>query len=880
MSQKEHSRVFIRGGVFGTLELLRALSNWRQLYLQAWMLPPLLTRGSPQVREGGLMVEYLTGVAGETALHWSSPRMSLTQAKDRDRAYSQGKQQGKEREQSVPTCAGDADLWSVEPEGRIYLEVAIKVTKNRRQSLDIARDVFAEEVVHTIHGLTVHSRWIALEVSAESCIDNVQSEGSSGHRDPMERLTVYPQAKGSTGQTVEAGMPLWASQAFMTSLRARGEAVAEFAVLVGQEVDDGSYGAIGGQSHFETKFVGAMSAEQSADIARQLETETPTESIPSLFPSLLENFKDICGVAQQSHKSASVVEKLGTEGDPPAAAAAPADKWWGGGEGWRGTEEGVAHDLDPSAREAHRTSVFSSSAQRIQAAIGLRDGIPRVYIPCQVRFSLLCFCAADTAETADEHAADSGTEQNHHTEERGVQGGSSQAPATSKLSKVRSMFKKAAKKVTLISNMASSAPEGLMLGTGKVISRLIASTVWLSADAAIAVWSCIPLNKTISVNRHSQLVKSVIAMEAELKWQEAHKMCLQCSPNYIRAYGYAGLSVALTSRPDAMMEYFPDSVRMMESMAVRARRLEELLRMLRQLLDRPRSGAGDCLALVHLDGLAATLVFHVSLSVRLLTTSPQCIHYAGGGYVILSLIYQIEKSLQLGSYSLSAGMRSGYVLRDPAGGPWRLPMPTLDPDTLREMYERKVGVDGTSGIRRAIAAGGESIDQLVDILLQLESMVGLLSNAMADAVHKGCRKSMGTYISLAVQEDSTAQHTDQVETLARRLDKRANPPAAKRVMFAEPQDSAAAEPATSTDIEQENERRFEADSAAFLDAIKESMVLPSEKIRLQPEPHAEDETDGTPTVLLGRTRHRKPARTYGPDSDAITMLDNLRAMYS
>jgi hypothetical protein len=224
---------------------------------------------------------------------------------------------------------------------------------------------------------------------------------------------------------------------------------------------------------------------------------------------------------------------------------------------------------------------------------------------------------------------------------------------------------------------------------------------------------------------------------------------------------------------------------------------------------------------------------------------------------------------------LTSGMRSGYSFLDSSNGsPWRLPIPNLDQDTISEMREKRVNIDGTIGVRRAIAAGGDALEQLIDFILSLEGACTLVAGALAADVHNCAKDSMASYIMKAHDRDETRQNAADISILTKRMDKRDAAPV-KKVAFTEVNATKAAE----ENEEEEPPDHFDTDSAAFLNAIQDSLMLPSER----PGKHAAaailDDDDGTPSVLVGRTRRPpKPGRTYGPE--AITMLDNLREMYS
>lgn len=837
LSQKEFSSLFLRGGLFGPMELLRALGCWRQVYLSAWLLPPVVTCGNFQVKGDGLAIETLCGVSGETALSWGTPRMALVEARERDRRFTD--------DPNKPACTGDADLWASEPQRKMYIEIVIKVTKDRQRSADVARELFAEEVIRAVAAVAAHSRWIIHELSVDDCCSDNEKEFSG------ERLIVYPLAKVAVSE--RGGLPKWASHSFMTALRVRGEAMAECAVLMGQEVDTGAPEA----SHFQPSTQsGAMSANESGIIAQQLEANMPLESVPSMFPALLESFKSICGMAKQRERTSERSER-------PVA-----DKWWGGGEGWRGTDSDAAHDMDPTAREAHRSNVFSAATHRVQAAVGMREDIPRVYVPCQLRFSLLCFTSSEKCTDLDESEAVNSVGESAAT--------NSDAPTAVKLNKMSTIFMRAANKAKLVSNMTDTS-QGLAIGAGRVISRLIGSTVWLSTDAAVAVWSCLPLNESISIDKHAKLVKAVIAAESKAQLQEAHKLYRQHPSDYIRAYQHAGLSLSLSADINSFQRLFPDVVRMNESLASRARALADTLRMLRQILDRPRSGAGECLGLTNLDALSATLVIHVSLSVRLLVASPQCVHLVGGMYPVLLLVFKLETNFQLGHYSLNTGMRFGCDGMHESGSAWKLPLPTIDRETQAEMIEKRVSIDGSTGIRRAIAVGGDALEQLVDIILSLEGMCSLIADALAEDVHCCSRDSIGDFISSSSFKEEPISQTLNLGQLMKRMDKKGV--VQKKVAFIEPIKIDNAEVKVSESKSLEPDEEFEVRSTAFLSAIQESLMLPTEReVKDRLEPNIAEE-DGTPSVLVGRMRRPLPqGKIYGPN--AITMLDDLRNMQS
>ena len=769
--------------------------------------------------------------------------MSLVQAKARDL---------KQQEKQSPnpdypkTCAGDADLWSVEPEGKIYLEVVIKVTKNRRQSVDVARELFANEVVKCIDSFNSHRRWIPLEVSVDSCVNDLNAEPEN-----TSPITVYPHTKNN-GPSGENGLPHWATQSFMTSLCVKSEAVAECAVLLGQEIDDSNHFIPDTQYASSNRTsVGPITVSESTMIANQLEAKSPHESFPKMYPALLENFKDICGVSKVSHRNSVKAEsEKGLKEDPSE------DKWWGGGEGWRGTETDIAHDMDPTAREAHRSNVFSSAAQRVQACLGLREETPRVYVPCQVRFSLICYSASETSE-----ATCTGNNQTNSDSN------SSDDPI-SKLGNVRSIFKEAARKTMIVANLS---PQGLVIGGGKVISRLIGSTIWLSSDSAMAVWSCIPLNESISMDKHTRLVKAIFEAESKFKLKEAQNFFASEPPDYVRGCCFAGLSVSLSKDGKHFGELFPDVVRMRESMAYRARALEDILSMLRMMLDRPRSGYGDCLAFTNIEALTCTLVFHVSLSMRLLVSSSQCIHFVGGQYLVLLLVHKLEKILQLGHYSLSAGMRYGYDICEP-NVPWKLPIPVLDKETIKEMRDRRVVIDGTTGLRRAIAAGGDVFAEVIEIIVKLEGICKVLAPILSNDVNECCRATLTRYIPQSADNETSEQEDTSI--LAKRMEKRSIN--TKKVAFTEPEKDLPEnkEESKPEDMPSSN---FDAESSAFLDAIQESLLLPSERKQAGGGAHLDDE-EGIPAVLIGRSRVVKSKRSYA--GDEITMLDNLRNFYS
>jgi hypothetical protein len=977
----------LRGGLFGPLPLLKGLANWRQVYLTAWRVPPLLTRPASQLRDG-VRVEVFCGAAASTAVQWARPRPGLETAKSRDREYlkrrhaeaaeraaaaaaaaSQGaggrpgvlgrlagllglrggdrgdvngeRAEGAEDRFGAPQpCFEDGSLWAADPVEPMELEVAVKITKDGSISADVARAIFAEEVVANIDHLASFSRWIVHKLK---CVDVNHKSHSSSERDidmdehlDIGDVVVFPvhsapstslfsptKASGVGAQQSSsahdvylnsaASQPVWASDAFMANLRVTGECVAECAVLWGQEVDDGDYLSASAPPAAASGYRDeTMTVDESIFIAREMESRPGGGVWPALYPALLSHLKNICGLSKEHFKE--VMSKKGQQASSPAVAAAAAataaggggaDKWWGGGEGWRGSDSEAAHDMDPTAKDYHRTSVYSTAAQRVQGLVGLRENAPKIYVPCKIRFSLLCFSEDGSHEL--------------HRSEASVDGGNRLAgEATMKafgkqLKNVHSLFQKAVTNVKMTNKMTKSS-RGLVIGNGSVICRLIGTTVWLSADAAAAIWSCAP-GETVEAagqavggrthaptrNLRELALSKILERAAETSLRKSRDLCTRTCPDYVAGYTEAYISLLLLGGGEVVQRLLPDAARMLDSLAHKAQCVTQTLRMLRHLLPGVRDGHGDSLHSLHVDGLTATLVLHACLSVRLLISAPQCVHFLGGCFLVLTAVDELETTLNLGRYALSNGMRSGYKMHsDKEAAAWKLPVPDLDPEVALEMHEMKVTIDGATGVRRALGTGSHALSRALECICKLEGLCAMLTQALSEDVHRCCEQTIGAFVNAPIQEHYGTEGSQFLSALLKRmnnlgLSKSSEEPLREvenlKSETKVPTVDRDSIPAVSSDpavTSKKDSVEMDEHASAFLSALENSS---NQKVKpISSEGHTEenhlrdDEDDYTnPNILKGRKRVSKAERLQ--KSKGIyeeiegSMLDDLRSIF-
>jgi hypothetical protein len=796
--------------------------------------------------------------------------------------------------------AYDGDAWSFDATINPVVEIVIKVTKSSMQNSDQARDIFVEEVISNIEGLRKHSRWTVHEVATNSLTaghDNIHN----GVEAP--RIVVYPHWKNhptAPAESASDSLPPWATKDFLLALRTNGECKAECAVLMALDMQ---YDASDVEPRLDPEdpdsydfvdFDGLTNSE-SIMVARECETRYPEETVPKMYPALLSHLKYVSSAARMEltkrleRRAARMMQYEGDDapGSDEDEDIASFDKWWGGGEGWRGggAEEDNGRNLDPTSSEHHRLSVDSYTAEYVQDVMGLRSDSPRVYVPCTVRFSLLCFSTSEDDGSSEGLAGSSlfASQDEHDPRPNKGKGSSSEASY-----KMRKLLKKSIVSAVALTTM-QKATQGLIIGTGRVVTRLISSTVWLSPEAAFGVWSCLP--EFQSAKQRDGMLRTLLAAESNSRVLMAKRKSAYCVPDATAAYKDGAIAALLSGDPSHFTSCFVHSVRMTESLAHRAAGVVITLRLLRRLLHRPVSGLEHLCGQLSPEGVATTLVVHVSLCTRLVIAAPQCVHFHGACYKILQGIHDLESIFELGSVPLAQGMRNYCASAAEMGGEedsddqprkWKLPLPSLSPDVLAELKAKDVVFDGSSGVRRVLSLRGTDLDAALELICLLEGMCGLLATALADDVRGSCggEGGMEVFISnhtgLGRSYDAEKRLAPRVRNVDRRTVSNKNE---NKKPAATDEDST-----SGSDLDQhrgEEEVGPHPDMDVFLglvrnidDSTEYGAAPGGEKAQL------EDDIIDNPRVLLGRNRIPRQERLaqLGLQGGDVGMIDELRGM--
>jgi hypothetical protein len=641
-----------------------------------------------------------------------------------------------------------------------------------------------------------------------------------------------------------------------------------------------------------------LTESESTMVARECETRYPNETVPKMYPALLSHLKYVSSAARMEfmkrleRRAARMMQYEGGDDAPGSDEdedISSFDKWWGGGEGWRGgsADEDSGRNLDPTSAEHHRLSVESYTAEYVQDVMGLRSDSPRVYLPCTIRFSLLCYSTPEE-DGGSEMLADAATvaaPDEHDPRPRKT--------ATSEASsKMKMLLKKSIVSAVAVSTM-QKATQGLIIGTGRVITRLISSTLWLSPEAAHGVWSCLPKFK--SAKQRDGMLRTLLITESKSRALMAKRKCSYCVPDAIGAYNDGAIAALLSGEPSLFTSCFLHAARMTESLAHRAVGATNALRLLRRLLHRPVSGLGDLCGQLNPEGVATTLVVLVSLCVRLVIAAPQCVHFHGACYKILQCIHDLENVLELGSVPLAQGMRNycspavetdGEEDSDGHRRKWTLPLPPLPPDVQAELRAKNIVFDGSSGVRRVLSLRGADLDAALDLLCRLEGMCGLLAVALADDVRGSCggEGGMEAFIS---NHNGSGRYYDADKRLAPRLRyanrQIANSNKNKKVVFSTNEEHSSGSDSDSQHSgEEEVVEEPHPDMAIFLglegnsnnDGVAQGDVYGGDKAP------PEDDIIGNPRVLQGRSRVPRQERLaqLGLEGSDMGMIDELRGL--
>lgn len=167
------------------------------------------------------------------------------------------------------------------------------------------------------------------------------------------------------------------------------------------------------------------------------------------------------------------------------------------------------------------------------------------------------------------------------------------------------------------------------IGSDGALARLVGATVWLSQEAAAAVWRCTSAGGLSCLEREAAVrAAAVRALRRRSRYAEVQMQ---------------GLVWSLLSRRYDLTPLF---ARQASSLGQATWRLLQFVDVVQVLLEREDAVTLD----THVLGM--TLVGMVALPLRRVLTAPSSVHLRGGCAVLLQRLRQLERTLHLGSLPL------------------------------------------------------------------------------------------------------------------------------------------------------------------------------------------------------------------------------------
>ena len=296
---------------------------------------------------------------------------------------------------------------------------------------------------------------------------------------------------------------------------------------------------------------------------------------------------------------------------------------------------GAGGSSDPTWSDTERicgTSLLHRLVQQHVASASSRAGAPRptlCYVPCRIRWTLLAQLSPRTQPVWQGGRLGLGLGASPLRGPGGqhLPGAMSRAPAPETYSKI-----------------VGHRAQPLAVGSEASIARLLAATLWFSAEAASAVWACARDGEANCIY-HEALMR-----------RKAARLCAE-EGSLCEAYQHIQLSAMLAQDYALVVSVY----RAFGSVAFK------LLPLIR--------GVGLCRALLQGDriksdisALGLTIARYVCLAFRYILMSPQVAHLRGGCAFLLKGLRTLEQLLQLSPIPLrSASGRLPNHLLAPAG---------------------------------------------------------------------------------------------------------------------------------------------------------------------------------------------------------------------
>ena len=178
------------------------------------------------------------------------------------------------------------------------------------------------------------------------------------------------------------------------------------------------------------------------------------------------------------------------------------------------------------------------------------------------------------------------------------------------------------KKRTHVGNLTVG---GQTAGERGTFARLLTSTVWFSTVAAHSIWDGLKVynykgrEDTKASDFDADLLFNT---EATRQWQLFRRLERE---DVVAAYRHAAVYVLVVNQP----QYASALCRMLNSLPAQLHKTMACINLTRQILSR------DSFTSVNQRSLGHTIVRHICLALRLVVTSPRCVHLVGGGYLVL-----------------------------------------------------------------------------------------------------------------------------------------------------------------------------------------------------------------------------------------------------
>jgi hypothetical protein len=296
----------------------------------------------------------------------------------------------------------------------------------------------------------------------------------------------------------------------------------------------------------------------------------------------------------------------------------------GYGAGWTAGENGEAvveydyEDKDDDARDGSQSTVLP----------------PCCYVPCRIRFTLLAKLSPKMSwANVTQHKPPS------YLTPSAARGGSTPMTPLKTPTTGSGAYSKLRPQETF-SHILGHQSTPLGIGSDHAVARLLASTLWVSAEAARSVWGCARDGEAQALlheatQRHAAFHRCMAVGHVASAYSHAH-CCALLSQNY-------QLAVSVN--------------RAYNSAAVKFKRLVASLVVCRDMLTSSNVSFDT-------NALGMTIARHICLGFRYVLMSPQIAHFRGGCAYLLKGVKRIEKLLNLTPIRLERNGDPHYWLPD------------------------------------------------------------------------------------------------------------------------------------------------------------------------------------------------------------------------